>query len=230
MKAVILAAGRGSRLHPLTLKTPKPLLEIGKGRTLLGDLLANIKAVGIRQVIINTHRLGEMVHQYVDRYVDGMDVMWSDEAVLLETGGTLRQALPWLTKDEPCLVLAADIWTDYPLKKLLTRPFAEAGAHLVLVPNPTFHPQGDFDFHPEKPGLLQRRDQTGFTYSGYALMHPSLIASKAPGIFPMSDFLDLALHAGTLTGEVWHGRWFNVGTAQVLETLRAEIESSQPVQ
>lgn len=226
MKALVLAAGLGSRLRPLTLETPKPLLEIAEGRTLLGDLLDKLRAASIHQAIINTHYLGGLIRQYVDLYSSDLDVLWSEEAELLETGGALRKMLPQLEPDEPCLVLAADVWTNYPLEKLLARPIGTDAMHLLLVPNPDFHAGGDFSFHPEKQGHLQKQDRADFTYSGYAVIHPSLIARRAAGAFPLLELMEIALQLGTLTGEVWNGCWFNVGTQQALQALRTKMKES----
>lgn len=225
MKAVILAAGKGTRLRPLTLKTPKPLLKVG-GRCLIDYLLERLASAGVHEAFINVHHLGEQIQHHVGKGTKwGLEVTWFSEQVLLDTGGALRAMLPALGA-EPCMVLSADVWMDYPIDCLLALNLDGCDLHLVMVPNPPFHPEGDFDFR--KPGttrgLLQARTGSGYNYGGYAVIRPELIGRESQDIFPLRRLMDLALAENRISGELWEGDWFNIGTTADLEALRARVD------
>ena len=149
MKAMILAAGRGTRLKPLTDHRPKPMMEVG-GKPLIAHQLRWLAEAGVSEVIINLHHLGEQIEAYVgDGRVHGLSVSYSREPVLLETGGGLVKALPWLG-DEPFWLLNGDIYTDFPFRQFAKALPAGCLAHLLLTPTPAFRQAGDFEWAPRR--------------------------------------------------------------------------------
>ena len=215
---MVLAAGRGERLRPLTDTTPKPLLEVG-GRPLLGWHLKALAAAGISEVVINHAWLGDQIRARAGELAPaGLRLHFSDEGeAALETGGGIRQALRWLG-DAPFLVVNGDIWTDYPFAAL---PAAPAGlAHLVMVDNPAHHPQGDFVL---RDGRLDAGDGTGLTFSGIGVYRPQLFADCAPGRFPLAPLLREAMARGEVSGEHYRGAWFDVGTRERLAEVDAWV-------
>ncbi len=215
---MILAAGRGERLRPLTDTTPKPLLAVG-GRSLLGWHLDALAAAGIGEVVINHAWLGDQIRARARELAPaGLRLHFSDEGeAALETGGGIRQALRWLG-DAPFLVVNGDIWTDYPFAAL---PAAPAGlAHLVMVDNPAHHPGGDFIL---RDGRLDTGDGTGLTFSGIGVYRPQLFADCAPGRFPLAPLLREAMARGEVSGEHYRGAWFDVGTRERLAEVDAWV-------
>ena len=211
MKAMILAAGKGERMRPLTLTTPKPLLAVGGKRLIEYHLLALAQA-GFGEVVINHAWLGQQIEDYLGdgaRY--GLAIEYSREAEPLETGGGIRHALPLLGK-EPFLVVNGDIWTDYDFTQL-RGPLA-GQAHLVLVDNPAHHPDGDFSLVEG-----QVRDQPGLTYSGIAVLDPSLFDDQGDTAFKLAPLLRRAMAVGQVTGEHHRGHWIDVGTPQRLADI-----------
>jgi MurNAc alpha-1-phosphate uridylyltransferase len=218
MKAMVLAAGRGERLRPLTDRTPKPLVLAG-GRPLIAWHLAALARAGVREVVVNLSWLGERLRAALgDGSSFGVRLHYSEEGpVPLETGGGIFRALP-LLGPEPFLVVNGDIWTDLPFESLSLSQ--EALAHLVLVPNPPQHPQGDFGLVDD---LVVVRDDDRFTYSGVGLYRPEFFAGCQPGRFPLLPLLKRAIAARRLHGEVYRGRWSDVGTAARLAELNAAL-------
>lgn len=211
MKAMILAAGKGERMRPLTLTTPKPLLAVGGKRLIEYHLLALAQA-GFGEVVINHAWLGQQIEDYLGdgaRY--GLAIEYSREAEPLETGGGIRHALPLLGK-EPFLVVNGDIWTDYDFTQL-RGPLA-GQAHLVLVDNPAHHPDGDFTLVEG-----QVRDQPGLTYSGIAVLDPSLFDDQGDTAFKLAPLLRRVMAVGQVTGEHHRGHWIDVGTPQRLADI-----------
>lgn len=211
MKAMILAAGKGERMRPLTLTTPKPLLAVGGKRLIEYHLLALAQA-GFGEVVINHAWLGQQIEDYLGdgaRY--GLAIEYSREAEPLETGGGIRHALPLLGK-EPFLVVNGDIWTDYDFTQL-RGPLA-GQADLVLVDNPAHHPDGDFTLVEG-----QVRDQPGLTYSGIAVLDPSLFDDQGDTAFKLAPLLRRAMAVGQVTGEHHRGHWIDVGTPQRLADI-----------
>ncbi|GIX31567.1 MAG: mannose-1-phosphate guanylyltransferase [Porticoccaceae bacterium] len=221
MRAMILAAGRGERLRPLTESTPKPLLAAG-GKPLIQYHLERLAAAGVRQVVINVSWLGEQIEAFVgDGGRFGLEVFWSRESEPLETGGGIRRALP-LLGPEPFLVVNGDVWTDYPFAELVARPLPEAfDAHLVLVPNPPFKLQGDFDLVDDLVAFPEGEGGAAFTYSGIGVFRPEVFAlfPAASERFPLRDALATSVRARAVSGELFRGRWWDVGTPQRLELL-----------
>ena len=211
--AMILAAGRGERMRPLTDHTPKPLLEAG-GRPLIGHHLTALAAAGVREVVINHAHLGAQIEAALgDGAVYGLRIRYSPEETALETGGGIFQALPLLGPG-PFLVVNGDVWTDLDLGHL--RLAGQDLAHLVLVPNPSHHPAGDFVLAdgrvvPEGPARL--------TFSGIGVYRAALFEGCAPGRFPLAPLLRAAIAAGRVSGEMHAGRWTDVGTPERLAAL-----------
>ena len=218
---LILAAGRGERMRPLTDATPKPLLAAG-GRALIDWQLASLARAGVRRVVINHAHLGERLEAAVgDGSRWGIRVDWSREGTALETAGGIAKALA-LLGDEPFLVVSGDIYTDYDYSRLeavaaaIARDPGRRAAHFVLVANPSWHPGGDMALE----GGLVRREGARLTYANIAVFHPALFADIAPGmhlrLFPWAyRFVD----EGRVTGELFGGDWENVGTPAQLAAL-----------
>ncbi len=219
MKAMILAAGRGERMRPLTDHTPKPLLPVA-GRPLIVHHLKALRAAGIGEIVINTGHLGERLPAALGDGRDwGVRIAWSPEPPeALETGGGVFQALP-LLGPEPFLVVNGDVWTDYPFVRLPTAPAALA--HLVLVSNPPHHPGGDFVLAAD--GTVRECGGPSLTFSGISVLRPELFAGCAPGRFPLGPLLRRAMTAGRVSGEYHAGRWRDIGTPQRLAELDREL-------
>jgi len=213
MKAMILAAGRGERMRPLTDHTPKPLLRAG-GRHLIEYHLEALVAAGFVNVVINHAHLGEQLVQALgdgSRY--GLSIRYSAEAPALETGGGIFHALP-LLGDAPFLVINGDVWSDYPYARL--REQVVERAHLVLVDNPPQHPAGDFAL---QRGRVSEGDSGRLTFSGIGVYHPALFEGCHDGAFPLAPLLRRAMAAGLVSGEHYRGRWFDIGTPERLAQL-----------
>jgi MurNAc alpha-1-phosphate uridylyltransferase len=206
MNAMILAAGRGERLRPYTDSCPKPLLEV-RGKALIDYHLEALATAGIKQVVINVSWLGEAIETTVgDGSRFGLELVYSREAEALEAAGGIVQALPYL--DDYFIVVNADIYTDYPFEKLLA---TKADAHLVLVENPGFHPQGDFVM---KQGNLSNDIEGRLTFAGIAQYRRSFFQDHAPGKRALAPLLRQAADSNNLTGELYRGYWTDVGTVE----------------
>lgn len=256
MKAMLLAAGRGERMGPLTAEMPKPLLSLG-AETLIERHLRRLAAAGFREIVINvSYRGGQIRAAIGDETPWGQSVVYSEEGEPpLETAGGIVHALP-LLGDEAFLMVSTDVVTDYDYAALReagarlgrasnatgTRlggapnetgagrgraPEAtdtglgrtpDATGHLVLVPNPPHHPDGDFGLAPD--GRLSAATPR-YTFSGIAVLHPVLFRGLAPGIRPLRDVLHPAVRRGALLGEVFEGLWRDVGTPERLAEVRA---------
>lgn len=226
MKAMILAAGRGERFRPLSDSLPKPLIPV-RGEVLIERHLKNLAAAGIREVVINLGWLGERIEAALgDGSRWGVRIAWSREGwPCLETGGGVHHALPLLGPG-PFLLLNGDVWTDLPLLRLGQRAAALPAndlAHLVLVPNPEHHPHGDFGLAGGRvvPACAETQ-----TYSGLAVLRPELLADAGEGAFPLGPLLRQAAILGRVGGELYQGRWSDVGTPQRLQTLERQLESA----
>lgn len=232
MKAMILAAGYGRRLRPLTDHTPKPLLLV-RGKPLIQYHLERLAAAGITDIVINHAWLGEQLENTLgDGSAFGLHVAWSREREPLETGGGIKKALPLLsTESEPdqaFLLLSSDVWTDYPFELLLDLELGEKLAHLVLTANPEHNAQGDYQL--DKAGRVRPKqaDQEWLTYTGIAVISPLLFKdfSAQNDTFPLRDVLLPAIIAGRVSGEVYSGTWSDVGTIERLNALNVSaIES-----
>jgi len=220
MKAMILAAGRGERMRPLTDSVPKPLAAVA-GRPLIAYHLDNLARAGVVEVIINLAWLGGQIREALgggERY--GVRIRYSDEGDhALESGGGIFNALP-LLGNEPFLVVNADTWTDLPFGELSIEP--DADAHLVLVKSPAHLPKGDFGLDGARVVV---RDSERFTYTGYGVYRPELFAGCAPGKFPLYPLLTRAIAAGRLRGHVYGGEWYEIGTVQLLAEMDARLRA-----
>jgi MurNAc alpha-1-phosphate uridylyltransferase len=211
---MILAAGRGERMRPLTDHTPKPLLQAG-GRTLIEHRIEALAAAGFRELVINHAHFGDQIERVLGdggRY--GVRIAWSREPEgALETGGGIFHALP-LLGDEPFVVVNGDIWTDYPFARL--RRAIDGLAHLVLVDNPPQHPQGDFVL---EAGQVRAGGHPRLTFSGIGIYHPGLFRGCRPGKFPLAPLLRAAMERRVVSGEYFKGDWRDIGTPERLAEL-----------
>lgn len=233
MRAMILAAGFGERLRPLTETTPKPLLKI-HGKPLIQHHIERLARAGICELVINTSWLGEQIESFIgDGSRFGVQVAWSREPQPLETGGGIRRALSLLGSD-PFLVVNGDVWSTYTYSRLADFHLDdEVDAHLVLVDNPEHHPAGDFELDGggrlRYPGFaVDRGDQSvTLTFSGISVMRPEIFAlyPAASEAFPLRDVLRSSIAAGCASGERFTGAWWDVGTIERLEALNALLMS-----
>lgn len=219
---MILAAGRGERMRPLTDHTPKPLLPLA-GRPLIVWQIEHLVRAGITDLVINHAHLGHLIERALgDGSELGARIRYSaeGEGQALETGGGIQRALP-LLGDAPFLALNGDIWHDIDLANLR---LADGDlAQLVMVDNPAHHAQGDFRL---SEGRLHRSGEPRLTFSGVGLYAPALFADCRPGAFPLAPLLRDAMDADRVGG-IWHrGQWVDVGTPQRLTELEHTLRHS----
>lgn len=216
-QAIVLAAGRGERLRPLTDRVPKPLVTVG-GQPLLDHHLHRLRRAGVTHCVINLAHLGSLIEAHVgngSRY--GLTVSYSREpAGALETGGGIKHALA-LFKPRPFIAVNADVYCDFDFGSFLYRPCS--AAHLVMVNNPRHHPHGDFTLQGNRigNGSLPR-----YTFSGIAVYDPTLFATTP--VFervPLAPILRRAATTGLVTGQVYRGRWFDIGSAARLSAAQS---------
>ena len=212
---MILAAGRGERLRPHTDTTPKPLLKVGRRRLIEYQIIA-LKKAGIEQVVVNISWLAEKIRSVLgrgDRY--GVEIIYSDESGQpLETGGGVVQALPMLGSG-PFIVCNADVWTEFDYAKL--KPRKNYLAHLVLVGNPAHHPEGDFSLRGNR---LVKRGRNSLTYSGIRIYRAEFFAGLPVGKRSLAPLLDAAIENNFVSGEIYRGEWYDVGTPVRLDQLK----------
>lgn len=222
MRAMILAAGRGDRLRPLTDRLPKPLVEVGD-KPLIEHHIGNLALAGFREIVINQCHLGDMLREAVgDGARWGVRIAWSDEQPeALETGGGIHRALP-LLGGAPFLVVNGDIWTDYPYSRL--RAVKCDWAHLVLIPNPEHNPRGDFSLQGAR---LVNHGEPMLTFSGLGVYHPRLFDGCTPGRFSVVPLLRSAADEQVVTGELFTGGWADIGTPERLAAIRDALARSQ---
>lgn len=215
MKAMILAAGRGTRLRPLTDTVPKPLVNV-HNRSLIEHLLLHLKDQGFREIVINVaYHSEQMIERLQSGACYGVNIVYSRESGRgLETGGGIFNALP-LLGNEPFLVISGDIWTDYPLAKLRNHSLSGL-AHLILVDNFDDHLG---DFYLAKNQVTTNQGKL-LTFGSIGLYHPDLFKHCAPGFFPLAPLLRSAIGNNQVTGEHFRGAWHNIGTLAALESLR----------
>lgn len=221
MIAMLLAAGRGERLRPMTDTLPKPLAEVG-GKPLIVYHLEALARAGVREVIVNLSWLGEQIRAALgsgERY--GLCITYSDEGPEpLETGGGILRALPLLGA-HPFLVVNADIWTDLDFTRC-SRLREDADARIILAPNPAHHPRGDFGVD---RGLVVEHDVVRFTYTGIGLYRPEFFAGCRAEKFPLLPLLRRSIAAGRLRGEVFRGEWHDAGSPERLAWLDAHLRA-----
>ncbi len=215
MRAMILAAGRGERMRPLTVDLPKPMLPVS-GKPLLQYHVEALARAGFTELVINHARSGERIEAwFADGAAYGVNIRYSAEGDHpLGTGGGIKRALP-LLGDDPFLVVNGDTWTDFPHETL--KPALSGQARLVLVPNPAHHPQGDFALQESK---VTDTGEPKYTFSGIGVYHPGLFRSVTDPVFALAPVLRRAMESRQVTGELYRGRWFDVGTPARL----AEVE------
>lgn len=228
MKAMILAAGLGTRMRPLTDTQPKPLLRAG-GRPLIEWHLRRLAEAGVGEVVINHHYRGRQIEQALgDGTPLGLRLRYSAEPERLETGGGIVRALGMLG-DDPFLVVSSDVWTDYDFSRLTAGGHRDSLAHLVMVPNAAHHPRGDF--HLGADGRLREQAPDGesaLTYSGIGLLRPELFSGEHERPFPVVDLFRRAMRQGRVTGECHSGRWWDIGTPERLRELDEELRREGP--
>ncbi|HSN18782.1 MAG TPA: nucleotidyltransferase family protein [Gammaproteobacteria bacterium] len=217
MKAVILAAGKGERLRPLTETLPKPLIEV-RGKPLILHHLERLRDAGFTHIHINTSWLAEKLQLALgDGSRHGVRIHFSYEGPEpLETGGGLFKMLPDLGR-EPFLVVNGDVFTDFPFETLKHRLKPDVMAHLVMVPNPAHHPLGDFHLSPA--GHLRMEGEPKLTYSGIGVYKAAFFKDCRAGRFPLLPLLKEAMRMEALSGEAYAGLWSDVGTPESLERL-----------
>jgi N-acetyl-alpha-D-muramate 1-phosphate uridylyltransferase len=220
---MLLAAGRGERLRPITDTLPKPLVAVA-GKPLIVYHLEALARAEIRSVVINLSWLGEKIRATLGdggRY--GVRIAYSEEGpVPLETGGGIHRALPLLGPD-PFLVVNSDVWTDMDFSRVLTLEEG-ADARLLLAPNPPHHPRGDFGLEGD---FVVEREADRFTYSGIGMYRPELFAGCAPGKFPLLPLLERAIAARRLRGQVYRGEWLDIGSPERLAWLDARERAAR---
>ncbi len=213
MKAMILAAGRGERLRPITDTIPKPLVKV-RGKALIQYHIEALVAAGFTELVINHAWHGEKIEQAMgDGSKFGASIQYSREGKALETGGGILKALPLLGTD-PFVVVNGDVFTNFPYAELVNQP--SKLVHLVLVQNPPQHPKGDFAL---QAGEVIRQGSPMYTFSGIGVYSPELFRDCQPGAFSLAPLLFDAIEQHQATGEVYHGNWEDVGTVERLEKL-----------
>ncbi len=231
MKAMILAAGRGNRMHPLTDHLPKPLLKIND-KSLIEYHIENLVAAGINDLIINHAWLGHKIEEQLgngSRY--GASIYYSKEEQALETAGGIQKVLP-LFDDQPFIVINGDIFTDYPISQLMTSsrylsPFSEDDsilAHLILVNNPPHNHEGDFYCDGQRVYHKYDNDKNTlqkYTFSGMACYHPDFFYDLKAGKQALAPLFHDTMEKQQVSGEVYSGHWCDIGTPQRLKEIQA---------
>lgn len=223
MKAMILAAGLGNRMRPLTLYTPKPLLEVG-GKPLIVWHIEKLKKIGVTEIVINSAWLADkLISSLGDGSQFGVNIRWTREDEGLETAGGIINALPLLGKD-PFILVNGDVWTTMDFEALRHIKLDDDLAHLVLVDNPKQHPEGDFTL---LDGRIFTFDQDvkgeNLTFSGVSVIHPKLFDGLESGKRPLAPLLKQAMQNQKISGEKLKGAWVDVGTPERLMELDLQI-------
>lgn len=223
MKAMILAAGLGNRMRPLTLYKPKPLLEVG-GKALIVWHIEKLKAIGVNEIIINSAWLADvLIGALGDGSQFGVNIRWTREAEGLETAGGIINALP-LLGTEPFILVNGDVWTTFDFEPLLNVQLQNDLAHLVFVPNPPQHQKGDFTLDQGRAYTFeQAHDGEALTYSGVAVLHPKMFDGLEQGKRPLAPLLKEAMLQGKISAEKMQAAWVDVGTPERLSALDLQI-------
>jgi len=221
MKAMILAAGRGERLRPLTDTLPKPLIKVA-GKSLIEYHLTNLARAGINEIIINTAWLAEKIHQELgDGSKYNVIIQYSDEGEALETAGGIIKALP-LLGNEPFLVINGDIWCDYDFTNLPELEL-DKQAHLILVNNPEHNQSGDFAL--QQNGLIKNAAKTMHTFSGIGIYRSEFFAEQNHGTVPLAPIIRNKCEENLVTGEIYNGMWTDVGTLERLQEIEIQLKN-----
>jgi len=211
IKAMVLAAGRGERMRPLTDRVPKPLLPVA-GKPLIVHHLEALSRAGFDEVVVNLSWLGEQIRELLGDGGDfGLAIEYSEEPEALETAGGIVQALPLL--GERFVVVNADIYTDYDFARLRS---VEAAAHLVLVANPAHNDDGDFALSGSR---VRNHGDIRYTFSGIACYRRELFAGLEPGKRPLAPLLREAAELDRVSGELFDGYWSDIGTPERLREI-----------
>ena len=224
MQAMILAAGEGTRMRPLTNTIPKPLLSVGPHR-LIDYHLQKLVALGFEQVVINVAYLQEKITAALGTHYCGMRIHYSVEPEPLETAGAILHALE-LLGEQPFLLINGDIWTDYDFGLLQHKTLADANrGHLVLVPNPSHNAEGDFAISRDLHVCPKQVQQPAYTFSGISLIDPKLICDypQKRKKFPLREVFSWGINDDVITGEYYAGQWYDIGTPAALEFLDAKL-------
>ncbi len=223
MKAMILAAGRGERMRPLTDTLPKPLLKVA-GKTLIEYHIQALHKAGICELVINHAWLGNKIESYLGNGSQyGVRIHYSREAQALETAGGIRQALP-LLGEKPFIVVNGDVFTDYNYSHLMELNL-NCAAHLVLVNNPEHHPDGDFYLQGSQVQYKAEpaKSRNRYTFSGIGLYQPEFFAPLKPGKQALAPLLRKAMDKQQVSGEFYPGLWLDIGTPQRFEVLNHSL-------
>ena len=223
MKAMILAAGLGNRMRPLTLYKPKPLLEVG-GKPLIVWHIEKLKKIGVTEIIINSAWLADvLIGALGDGSRFGVTIRWTREAEGLETAGGIINALPLLGA-EPFILVNGDVWTTFDFSSLLNVNLGADLAHLVYVTNPAQHPKGDFILADGRSYTFEQEQQgEALTYSGVAVINPKMFDGLDAGKRPLAPLLRDAMLDGKISAEKMQAAWVDVGTPERLSDLDLQI-------
>ncbi|WP_221075936.1 N-acetylmuramate alpha-1-phosphate uridylyltransferase MurU [Agarivorans aestuarii] len=215
--AMILAAGRGERMRPLTDNCPKPLLKVA-GKALINWHIDKLVAAGITRIVINTAYLGEMIEAHLGTGEQwGIDILYSHETSALETAGGIIKALP-IIDSEQFLVINGDVWNDWDYQAICQTSQTESDAHLYLVANPSHNLQGDFSLENGKVV-----DKPEFTFSGVAIYHQGFFHGLPSGKQALAPLLRAAMANQQVSGQLQAGQWVDVGTPQRLQCLEQQL-------
>lgn len=223
MKAMILAAGLGNRMRPLTLYKPKPLLEVG-GKPLIVWHIEKLKSIGVTEIIINSAWLANvLIGALGDGSQFGVKILWTREEEGLETAGGIINALP-LLGSEPFILVNGDVWTTFDFTDLLNVDLKDDLAHLVFVHNPEQHPKGDFTLKDGRAYTFdQNIDGDNLTFSGVSVIHPKMFDGLENGKRPLAPLLKEAMLNGKISAERMQAAWVDVGTPERLAALDLQI-------
>ena len=223
MKAMILAAGLGNRMRPLTLYKPKPLLEVG-GKALIVWHIEKLKKIGVTDIVINSAWLADiLIGTLGDGSQFGVNILWTREDQGLETAGGIINALP-LLGTEPFILVNGDVWTTFDFASLLNVNLGNDLAHLVFVTNPEQHPKGDFTLAEGRAYTFEQEQQgDNLTYSGVAVLNPQMFDGLEAGRRPLAPLLKQAMIDGRISAEKMQAAWVDVGTPERLSSLDLQI-------
>ncbi|MCL6243710.1 MULTISPECIES: N-acetylmuramate alpha-1-phosphate uridylyltransferase MurU [Acinetobacter] len=223
MKAMILAAGLGNRMRPLTLYKPKPLLEVG-GKPLIVWHIEKLKDIGVTEIIINSAWLADILIGALGNGSQfGVNIRWTREDEGLETAGGIINALP-LLGTEPFILVNGDVWTTFDFSSLLNVELNDDLAHLVYVTNPPQHPKGDFILDQGRSYIFEQEHAgEALTYSGIAVIHPRMFDGLEAGKRPLAPLLKAAMLGGKISAEKMQAAWVDVGTPERLSDLDLKI-------
>jgi MurNAc alpha-1-phosphate uridylyltransferase len=224
MKAMIFAAGRGERMRPLTDTTPKPLIELA-GEPIIVHAIRACKEAGIEEIVINLSYKADMIQEALgDGSRWGVTLHYSQEAdPPLETAGGVIKALPLLGPD-PFIALSGDVWSNYDLRQLYLRTGSLKLAHLIFVPNPDFHQKGDFGLN--ENGVVVDHPYDRYTYGNIGLFHPDLFKNLPVQRLGLGALFRQHLSTGEITGEIFSGEWFNIGTLEELARAQQQLKET----